>query len=931
VAVVTALILGASVPSAFADPAAAGSPPGAGSAAPRAQTLLKVDFEGSFEEKSYTPAGGEIVRGTLARDGSDVRVDRGKATLPGGASGLRFTPDTPLAAEGHITGNLVAEAVVKRSTDVPRLGTLLSLFGSPYYRYKDANDFETEFGMSADGAAPVRGQGLMVPKTQFRHVALVYTSVSATRSTLRLFLDGCAVGKALELGALAPSRSEAVGFGRDTNPSAADRGFAGGLDGIALSTFDGEFSSADFRLEAPAQRQTKGPGQVVTLSPCDTAKDIEAKAANVVPSERQKKWMNDELTAFVHFGINTFAGADGVEWGSGEVPPSQFAPTDLDARQWARALKDAGFKVVIFTAKHHEGFSMWPSRYTDYSVKNSPYQGGKGDVVREFVEAARAEGLRAALYLSPADVHQYKEGVYNNNSAWKKTTIPTLVRDDNRAEKVASGELPTFDVVSNDYNRYYENQLYELLTEYGPVDEVWMDGANPVEIENPGAPVHERHDYATWYRMVRALQPQAVIQTGPQSKVEYSGPDARWVGNESGVGRETEWSVLPMYGDAHANEVGTTPCCSKVLGAREQLPFHDYLRWLPAETDVSIRPGWFYHSSQDSQIKSLPALLGIYNKSVGRNGVLLLNVPPDRRGKFTDGDVRRLHEFGEAIRTTFGKDLATGATVTSADPKETTGKHRTATVVDSDASTYWTPRSGSAPAELVLDLPAPRTFTTLSLQESMDVGQRIEKFAVDAWLDGGWTEIGTGTTVGYKRLLNVAPTTTDRLRLRILESRLAPSVAGLGLFRDPAVGDPGIAVRKPAQQSSTAYDGTPDRAVDGNTDGTWGNGSVTHTSETQSQPWWQVDLGSSKSINKIAIWNRTDCCGQRLSNYYVIVSDTPLPDSLDEALATPGVWSSKQTAQAGTPTEIPVGRSGRYVRVQLTGTSALSLAEVQVF
>ena len=309
------------------------------------------------------------------------------------------------------------------------------------------------------------------------------------------------------------------------------------------------------------------PSSSLLLATLVVAVSLVAANTSPTPTPQQLAWQRHELIAFAHFGINTFTDR---EWGDGKEDPGLFNPTDFDARQWAAALHAAGVKLLILTAKHHDGFCLWPSRFTEHSVKNSPWRNGQGDVVREVVDALREREIRVGLYLSPWD----------RNQPWY-------------------GDSPK-------YNEYFRNQLGELLGNYGVIDEVWFDGACG---EGPNGKKQE-YDWTSYYALVRERQPAALIA--------ICGPDIRWVGNESGVARENESSVVQRDG---------------------------HLAWHPAECDVSIRPGWFYHPAEDAKVKSLPTLVDIYFKSVGRNSVLLLNIPPDRRGRIADADVVRLQEL----------------------------------------------------------------------------------------------------------------------------------------------------------------------------------------------------------------------------------------------------------------------------------------------
>lgn len=462
----------------------------------------------------------------------------------------------------------------------------------------------------------------------------------------------------------------------------------------------------------------------VEITPDDGPSEVRRKASTVRPSPRQVSWQRQELTAFVHFGPNTFTG---LEWGTGLDDPAVFDPSGLDCDQWAKALAGAEFRSVILTAKHHDGFCLWPSRYLEHTVAASQF---RGDVAAELATAAGAHGLAMGFYLSPADLHQEKApgGYYGNGSPVVESVIPTLVEGDDRASLVASGELPVFNYIVDDYNRFYLNQLYELLTQYGPIAEVWLDGANPTGTA-------QAYDYDAWFDLIRRLAPEATIAVG--------GPDVRWVGNESGYARDSEWSVVPFTGVP--SDLGRSMVAGEVaeeVAGPSQLLEADYLRWYPAEVDVSIRPGWFYHAEEDDEVKSVPELLDIYRRSVGRNAVLLLNIPPDRRGLFAETDVARLTEFGAAVRAAYGTDL-----------------------------------SGSLPAAI----------NVVGLSEDITQGQQVESFAVDAAVEGDWVEIATGTTIGHRRLLalpkSIEPTV---VRLRILSSRAEATVT-LSLHFDPTL------------------------------------------------------------------------------------------------------------------------------------------------
>jgi alpha-L-fucosidase len=433
----------------------------------------------------------------------------------------------------------------------------------------------------------------------------------------------------------------------------------------------------------------------------------------VKPTPQQLAWQEAELSMFLHFGMNTFTDR---EWGDGKEDPRLFNPTELDARQWVQVAKEAGFKYMILTAKHHDGFCLWPSRHTEHSVKNSPWRGGKGDVVREFAEACQEAGMRMGIYLSPWDRHE-----------------PSY------------GDSPA-------YNRFFRDQLTELLTDYGEIAEVWFDGACG---EGPNGRRQE-YDWQGYYEIIRKHQPNALIA--------ICGPDIRWVGNEEGVARETEWSVQDPHPIFHKGIKGKV--------------------WWPAECDVSIRPGWFWHKSQDDKVKSLEHLVDIYYKSVGRNAVLLLNVPPNDRGLIPEPDIERLREFRKILDETFRENLAEGrpAAATSTRPDLSA-----LNAVDGDPNTYWAPDRGISSASLEVDLGEPITFNVSLIQEYIALGQRVEEYHIEAWDGRCWRRIAQGTTIGHKKLDRFPDITAVKVRLTIVRSRVSPLIRTFGLYRAPKI------------------------------------------------------------------------------------------------------------------------------------------------
>jgi len=453
-----------------------------------------------------------------------------------------------------------------------------------------------------------------------------------------------------------------------------------------------------------------------------------------VPSERQLRWHALELYGFLHFTVNTFTDR---EWGYGDESPEVFDPTDFDADQIASAAKAGGLRGLILTAKHHDGFCLWSSRHTEHSVKASPWRGGNGDVVREVAEACRRHGLEFGVYLSPWDRNHPEYG------------------------------RPA-------YLSYYRQQLRELMTGYGPLFEVWFDGANGGDGYYGGAREKRRIDRRTYYdwpgtwQIVRELQPDAVMFSD-------AGPDVRWVGNEKGVAGDPSWSTLDR------DDFAPGEADSERLNGGDRPGTH----WLPPECDVSIRPGWFYHPAEDDQVKTPRELLDLYFESVGRGASFLLNVPPDRRGRIHESDERALRGFGELLEATFGTDLAQGATATGSNVRGNDPRFAAANVRDGRRDTYWATDDAVTTPELVLDLGRAVTFDVVSLREYLPLGQRVEDWALDAWADGAWREFAKGRAIGNRRLWRGPAITTDRVRLRITGAPVAPALSELTLHRLP--------------------------------------------------------------------------------------------------------------------------------------------------
>ena len=456
-----------------------------------------------------------------------------------------------------------------------------------------------------------------------------------------------------------------------------------------------------------------------------------------LPSARQLRWHEMEFYGFLHFGINTFTDR---EWGYGDESPRLFAPTAFDAGQIAAAARSGGMKGLILTCKHHDGFCLWPSRYTEHSVRHSPWRNGRGDVVKEISDACAREGLRFGIYLSPWD---------RNHAAYGTPA----------------------------YITYFRNQLRELCTQYGPVFEVFLDGANGGDGWYGGARESRQIDRETYYdwpatwQLIRDLQPDAMLFSD-------AGPDVRWVGNERGIAGETCWAT--------SNRLDFAPGRADVerLNRGDRPGTH----WVPAECDVSIRPGWFYHAAEDDKVRDAKNLVELYFASVGRGASLLLNLPPDRRGRIHDADARSLLEFRRTIAGIFRNDLTAGAHASASNVRGGAADFAAGNVLDGKRESYWATDEGVATPELTLELRRDVTFNVVRLREFLPLGQRIEAVALDRWQDGGWAEIGRATSIGSCRLVRVPATTTSRVRLRITQAPVSPALAELALFLEPRPG-----------------------------------------------------------------------------------------------------------------------------------------------
>lgn len=470
----------------------------------------------------------------------------------------------------------------------------------------------------------------------------------------------------------------------------------------------------------------------------------ELRLVEVRPSQRQLAYQQMEFNGFIHFTVSTFTGK---EWGTGQESPCVFAPEQLDAHQWVETAKKAGMRGIILTCKHHDGFCLWPSAYTQHSIKYSPYKDGRGDLVKEVSEACRDAGIKFGIYLSPWDRNHHTYGF------------------------------------GKAYDDYFVDQLTELLSNYGEIFAVWLDGACG---EGANGKIQE-YDWERYYQTVRRLQPEACIA--------ISGPDIRWCGNEAGVTRESEWSVVPARlaepkrvaedsqkeDNSDFRQKGVDPTQME-LGTREKLKGETELVFYPAETDLSIRPGWFYHENEDDQVRSFENLRDIYLKTVGGNAIMLLNIPPDKRGLIHDNDVRVLEKLGAFIRGAFAHNLADAGEIITQPPTDREGRGGEALRSD-DYTSFFANAEGERKLQVELVWKEPQRLTYLVLKENIHFSQRIEKFRVlSENADGEWENVSSGTVVGYKRIIALNGLTTKKLRVVIDDARVAPILSFVGVY-----------------------------------------------------------------------------------------------------------------------------------------------------
>nr|WP_321413584.1 alpha-L-fucosidase [uncultured Allomuricauda sp.] len=495
------------------------------------------------------------------------------------------------------------------------------------------------------------------------------------------------------------------------------------------------------------------------------------EAYGIVPSDNQIEWHQTEFYAFIHFTINTFTDK---EWGFGDESPELFNPSGFDAEQIVLTCKNAGMKGIVLTAKHHDGFCLWPTKTTDHNISKSPFKDGKGDLVREIVDACRKHGLKVGMYLSPWD---------RNNAAYG----------------------------TPEYIDIFRAQLTELLTNYGEIFEVWFDGANGGTGYYGGANEKREIDRQTYYdwentwALVRELQPNAVIFSDV-------GPDVRWVGTEKGFSGDPCWHRFTP----EPLEEGQTPAPGLIKYWESLNGTREGKHWMPAETNTSIRPGWFYHEAENDKVKTPEQLVDIHYNSIGHGTNFILNLPPDKVGVIPDEDVASLTGFRAILDKTFSVNLAEGAIAKASNVRGDGATYAADKVLDNNNLTYWATDDDTHTANITLEFPEEVSFNVVNIQEYIPLGQRIWGWALDKWENNQWTEFAKAESIGNRRLWRGSIQTTNKLRLRITDAPASPLISTLSVHKEPIRLSPPKIIRNNEGKVDILSNGTIHYTLDGN-------------------------------------------------------------------------------------------------------------------
>ena len=774
------------------------------------RTLVHVDFEGALAGvaagaaaaaggSQYQAASEEQLDGTLAFREGTAAPSESAVALQGGTQGLQYEGSELAFSGDTMAVPFIAEArFTPSATD--NMTTIIAAGGNIYVRYAGGK-LEYGFDYQINGNWASAKQSVSAPAAGTEHVISMAYVPSSTGARMVVYVDDTAQQEvtAAAQAALGSGTHGTLAFGNDVHAQALERGLKGSLDEVRIATTTEAFNQAEFKLHLQLNDCTDvTPANWIDVDSKDSNECIRAKLSALRPTEIQAQYQDLEQIGFIHYGINTYHNQG---WGDGTEDPKSFDPKRIDTDQWAKAFADAGFKLVMLTVKHHDGFMLYDSRYTAHDMGSTNYP--DMDIVRDFVDSARAYGLKVGFYVSTADSNQEIVGTFGNGKPKQEHTFPEMVANDDRQAAFDAGELETFQANVTDYGAYFLNTLYELLTEYGEISEVWFDGANGHTTKR------EQYDYEAYYDLIHQLQPKAAIVN--------SAYDARWVGNEDGVARVAEWSpqatgwasdrgryyVQPTEQGGEGNDLGSFASVANEVRKGTATRLH----WYPAEADGRNSNNWFWTAS-DTQ-RDPAKIINMYEKSTGRNAVFLLNVGPNMDGLFEQADLDQLSDFAAEIRSRYATpDLALGKNaVVTVDGEESPAPLLV------DGATNTSEATGSALPTYSVELGEEQSFRYLVLgEDSRAAGQQVEQWNLSVREGGTWRQVASGPTIGHRRNVDLGATVrADAVRLAVTAARGPVQISRL------EVHDKGASTSAAAQNAPSVYflDPSAEQAGDG--------------------------------------------------------------------------------------------------------------------